>query len=189
MTALFSINFRREAFLRERAKVRRRAGLLGLWLAYFGALAIVLGLYGLNAAVLAARARMIERQVVRLRAGSAAQHEWRPSSAELSEVGARLDEMRRWRDQLQRLPAILPAQARLVSLQYNPDQVSGGDRKLVISGEYRVPPGRDRTTSVMAFVDALSRDSVFSKSYRNIRLVSSRASASGPDAEFVIECR
>ena len=52
MTPVFLINFRREAFRRERAEARRRAIGLGVWLAYFGGLAVLLGLYGLNCAEL-----------------------------------------------------------------------------------------------------------------------------------------
>ena len=190
MSPMFTINFRREAFQRERAKARRRAALLGVWLAYFGALGVVLGLYGLNCDSLRTRTRMMERQVAFLRIGQQEGHDWRPTSTDVAEVEARVTDARRWSGLLARLPGVLPAQARLLSLQYNPEQASGaGERKFVITGEYRVPSGHDRTTSVMAFVNALARDSVFAANYPNVRLVTSRAAESGDGAEFVIECR
>ena len=189
MSTTYTINFRREAFQRERAKMRRRATLLGVWLAYFGALAVILGLYGLNCVVLARRTAMIERQVARLRAAPHSTRDWRPTIADAREVDNRITDTRAWADRLQRLPRILPTQARLTSIQFNPDQVSGDARKLILAGEYRIPAGHDRTTSVMAFVEALARDSVFAASYHNVRLVSTRVAASGDGAEFVIECR
>ena len=42
MNTIFSINFRREAFQRERARTRRRAVNLGLWVLYFGVLGVML---------------------------------------------------------------------------------------------------------------------------------------------------
>jgi hypothetical protein len=78
---------------------------------------------------------------------------------------------------------------RTIALQYNPENISGsGDTKLVITGELRAG-GQDRMQAVMEFVNTLSRDSVFSAGYQNIRLVTTRATATGDGAEFVIECR
>jgi len=51
----FNINFRREAYLQEMAKARRRVIALGVWIAYFGLLGVLLGLYGLNCSSLARR--------------------------------------------------------------------------------------------------------------------------------------
>ncbi len=189
MSTVFSINFRREAYLREQQKTRRRAFSLGLWVLYFGALAVVLGLYGLNFASLARRVRVVERQVQRLRehpAGDA----WRPGRTEATEIERHLEDLRTWRDRLARLPQVLPPNARVRQLLFNPENVSGSsDVRLVIAGELRGGVGQDRVPQVMNIVNSLSRDSVFHASYPNIRLVSTRASSDGTAAEFTIECR
>ena len=189
MSATFTINFRREAFLRERAKARRRAVKLGLWLAYFGALAVVLGLYALNLASLARRTATIERQVERLRSQPLG-GEWRPGQAEADLVARALGDAGRWRDRLDRLSTLLPANARLTEVSFNPDNTSGaGQAKLMLTGELRPGGGGDRMQQVLSFVGTLSRDSLFSRGYSNVRLVTTRASALGEGAEFVIECR
>lgn len=189
MTPTFTINFRREAYLRERARTRRRAVQLGLWLAYFGALAVVLGLYALNTASLARRTAMLERQVEHLRRQPAG-GDWRPGTAEADLVKRALDDGGRWRDRLDRLATLLPANARLTDVDFNPEQASGGGRpKLLVTGELRPGGGGDRMQQVLAFVGTLSRDSLFSAGYANVRLVTTRASSSGEGAEFVIECR
>jgi hypothetical protein len=188
VSTTFTINFRRELFQRERAKARRRAVRLGLWLAYFGALAVVLGLYALNAASLARRASMLERQVERLRSQPAGS-EWRPGQLEADRVSRALRDPGRWRDRLARLAAIMPANARLTDVKFNPDNTSGTTAKLVLTGELRPGGDGDRMQQVLSFVGALSHDSLFSACYSNVRLVTTRASASGEGAEFVIECR
>ena len=48
MSVLFTINFHREAYQRELARARRRVILLGVWVAYFGVIGVVMGLYGRN---------------------------------------------------------------------------------------------------------------------------------------------
>ena len=189
MSALFQINFRREAYQRELARARQRVVSIGLWFTYFGVLGVILGLYGLNCASLAQRTRMQERQAARMKTLRDAGQEWRPSSADLAAIEARVTDARQWRDKLARLPEILPPRATLTSFQFNPDGVSGGVVKLVIVGRMRVDPGADRMASVMGFVNALARDSVYSHSYANVRLVTTRALESGDGAEFVVECR
>lgn len=190
MSPLYTINFRREAYQRELARARVRAARLGLWVLYFGAIGVVLGLYGLNCASLEQRTRMIERQVARLRQQPAGGAEWHPGQAEADFVTRRLQSPRRWRERLVRLPQVLPGNARLTSLQYNPDNVAGaGEPKLVIGGVMRSGSGQDRMQQVMSFVNTLSRDSVFAAGYNNIRLVTTRAASTGDGAEFVIECR
>jgi hypothetical protein len=189
MNIVFAINFRREAYQRELAKTRRRALQLGLWVLYFGGLGVVLGLYGLNSVSLAQRTARIERQAERmLRHPGAA--DWRPGRVEAVEIERHLRSTRQWRARLGRLPELLPVHARLQSLEFNPDNVSGAaDVKLVIAGEIRGAGGQDRLQQVMALSRALSRDSVFAAGFHNVRLVTTRTS-SGPDgAEFVIECR
>lgn len=188
MTPTFTINFRREVFLRERARARRRAVKLGLWLGYFGALAIVLGLYALNTASLARRTTQVERQVERLRSQPSG-GDWRPGQAEAELVARTLGDAGRWRDRLDRLAALMPPNARLTDVDYNPDGASGSARsKLLLTGELR-QGGGDRMQQVLSFVATLSRDSLFAAGYPNVRLVTTRASASGEGAEFVIECR
>lgn len=189
MSPTFTINFRREAYLRERAKARRRAVKLGLWLAYFGALGVVLGLFALNTASLARRTALLERQVERLRSQPAA-GEWRPGPDEAGVVSRTLVDAGRWRDRLARLAQLLPANSRLTDVQFNPDNSSGAAAaKLVLTGELRPTGGGDRMQQVLSFVGTLSRDSLFSAGYSNVRLVTTRAASSGEGAEFVIECR
>lgn len=189
MNATFTINFRREVFQRERARARRRAVRLGIWLAYFGALSIVLGLYALNTVSLARRTASLERQVERLRSQPSG-GDWRPDQAEADFVARTLGDTGRWRDRLDRLAQLMPGNARLTDVSFNPDNVSGSDRaKLLLTGELRPGAGGDRMQQVLAFVGTLSRDSLFASGYSNVRLVTTRAAASGEGAEFVIECR
>ena len=188
MSTIFTINFRREAYLRERAKAKRRAVSLGLWLTYFGALAIVLGLYALNASSLLRRTSMLERQVERLRSRPAGA-DWRPGAPEASLLARAVSDAGRWRDRLNRLATLVPPNARVTDVQYNPDNTSGTQAKLVLTGELRPTGGGDRMQQVLSFVGVLSRDSTFASGYTNVRLVTTRASESGESAEFVIECR
>jgi hypothetical protein len=189
MNTVFAINFRREAFKREQAKTRRRAVVLGLWVLYFGGLGVVLGLYGLNVSALSQRVAIVEHQIQRLRQRPSGET-WRPGQEEANAIARHLREPRQWRDRLARLPFVLPANARLRSVELNPDNVSGNtDVKLVITGELRAGAGQDRVQQVMGFVNQLSRDSVFAAGYHNIRLVSTRALSEGEGAEFVVECR
>lgn len=190
MNTPYTINFRREAFLLEVAKARRRAFRLGLWLSYCGALGILMGLYGINLASMVKRVAVVERQVERLRQRPAAEDNWRPSPAEVTEIVRLLGDTRRWRDRLARLPVVLPPNAILSSLQLNPESASGNtDPKLIVSGEMRGGAGEGRVQQVMSFVNVLSHDSTFASGYRNIRLVTTRATTNGDGAEFVIECR
>lgn len=189
MSTIFAINFRREAFQRERAKTRRRAIVLGLWVAYFGALGVLFGLYGLNLSSISRRIALVERQTDRMRhLGQSG--DWHPGSQEAAEVERHVRNPRIWRDRLARLPQMLPPNARLSSLQFNPEN-SGGttDSKLVITGVMRSGAGGDRIQQVMTFVNTISRDSVFSADYPHIRLVTTRAVSGSDGAEFVIECR
>lgn len=190
MSAPFAINFRREAYLKEVARARRRVVSLGLWLTYFGLIGVLFGLYGLNCASLAARTRALERQVARLAQTRSAGTTWQPGRAEAAEVEQRVVDLRQWRDRLTRLAVILPAHARLTNLQFNPEGQSGGESKLVLTGRMRPAPGIDEVQGVMAFVTALGADSVFSRSYRNVRLVATRAlTEAAGGTEFIVECR
>lgn len=189
MNTVFAINFRREAFQREQAKTRRRAMVLGLWVLYFGALGIALGLYGLNASALGQRVRIVERQVERLRQRPSGET-WRPGQAESNAIAQHLRDPRNWRDRLARLPQVLPANARLRSLEFNPENVSGNsDVKLVITAELRGGSGEVRVQQVTSFVNLLSRDSVFAAGFANVVHVSTHALAEGDGHAFVVECR
>jgi len=192
VSTLFTINFRREAYRREMAHARRRVVLLGVWLAYFGVLAVVLGLYGLNCASLTRRSSQIERQAARMQALQKSHQDWTIGAAELATAEQFHANPRRWRDKLVRLAVLLPPNAVVHSIAVNPDNLPGSDdqHKLVITGELKVPAGQDRMRGVVQLVSALRADSLFASGYQNIRLASSRVSqGSGAVAEFVIECR
>lgn len=190
MSTVFTVNFRREAYQRELARARRRVFMLGMWLAYFGAIGVLVGLYGLNCVALQRRSGQFERQTTRLRALQATNAEWHPGPGDIGQVERCVRNPRTWRERLLHLPRVLPSNARITALAHNPENASGADGKLVISGQVRLAPGEDRVRSVMQFVTALSRDSVFAAAYPSIRLVSTRAGdASEGSAEFVIECR
>src|SRR5258708_16912150 len=108
MSTPFQINFRREAFRRERAEARRRAVGLGVWLAYFGTLAVLLGLYGLNCSVLGSRTQQLQRQVARqhvLNRGGAA---WVPSGNDAPSLEPWVADAAPWPDPPRRLPRLLP---------------------------------------------------------------------------------
>lgn len=191
MTPLFTINFRREAYLKEVARARRRVIALGLWVAYFGVLTVVLGLYGLNCAAMTRRVHQIERQARALRQAQGAQA-WRVSQTELGTVERYVESPALWRDRLGRLAVLQPPNARLTSIAVNPQNLSGAQdqNKLVIVGELRGIPGQEKMRSIMAFVNQLHADSVFAVGYRNIRLASTRTVEEGGGVtEFVIECR
>ena len=189
MNTLFSINFRREAFRRERAEARRRAMGLGVWLAYFGAIAVLLGLYGLNCAQLDTRTRQLQRQVARQRAAHRGAAEWIATPAEAGAVEPWVSDMARWRDLLARLPRVLPPGARLSSVQFNPEEVTGGERKLLLAGVLHGGGQRDRMAGVTDFAGVLAQDSLFAASFHSVRLVSTRSRDGGGDAEFQLECR
>ena len=189
MSTPFQINFRREAFRRERAEARRRAVGLGVWLAYFGTLTVLLGLYGLNCAELGARTRQLQRQIARQHALNHGAAAWVPSADDAATAEPWVADAGRWRDLLGRLPRLLPEGARLTSLQWNPDAVSGGERKLLLIGVLRVDSKRDRMAGVTDIVGVLSRDSLLSAHFRSVRLLSTRTHEGSPDADFQLECK
>lgn len=189
MSTPFQINFRREAFRRERAEARRRAFGLGVWLAYFGTLAVLLGLYGLNCAELGSRTRQLQRQITRQRVLNHGAAEWAASASDAATVEPWVVDAGRWRDLLGRLPRLLPAGARLTSLQWNPDDVSGGERKLLLNGVLRVDSKLDRMAGVTDIVGAISGDSLFAAHFHSVRLLSTRTHEGSPDADFQLECR
>ncbi len=192
MTPVFLINFRREAYRREAAKARRRVTLLGLWVAYFGAIVVVLGLYGLNCTVVARRAGQVERQAQRLRQMQGAATTTRLSAEDVAQIERYLRSPGRWRDRLTRIAALLPPGVRLTSMSVNPQGLEGAANAdlLIITGILRVPVGVDRMRSVMDLESRLRSDSAFVAGYSKVRLTSTRIFGGGdPSTEFTIECR
>ena len=192
MSPLFEINFRREAWRRQRARARNRVIALGVWVTYFGVLAVVLGLYGLNCAVLDRRVERLEAQAARVRASRLVPERLQIGAAELTQVEKMAANPRRWRDRLARLGTLLPANVALTSVALNPDNVPSAaeQSKLVITGVLKSGASGDRMAGVMQLVSMLHGDSTFATGYQSIRLVRSSLSADTPPAtEFVIECR
>jgi hypothetical protein len=192
MSALFHINFRRESYLREVARARGRVIALGVWVAYFGVMGIVLGLYGLNCASLAQRVARLERQASRARVQAGQHTDWKVTPGQLTEIEHYVTSTSDWRERLARLSAALPINARLRSLALNPDNLSGpGDQnRLVIDGQLKLSPGENGVNGAERIASALRKDPIFASGFRTIRLASTRTSEeSGPVAEFVIECQ
>ena len=192
MTPRFTVNFRRETYLREVRRTRRRLVALGAWVAYFGVLGLLIGLYALNGASLTHRIDQVERQAAHFRRVPGAPASLSLSEAELGQIERCLANPAQWRDRLVRLATILPPNARLTWVAVNPQNMSNAaeQNRLVIAGELRPAKGQDRMQGVMKIVSALHDDSVFAAGYRNIKLTSTRAAeGSGANAEFVIECR
>ena len=190
MNPVFTINFRREVYRRELARQRRRVVLIGAWVTYFGTLALMLGLYGINCASLTQRARRIEFQAKQLQEAQGTNTDLTLSASQLAEVQRVYGSPARWRDKLSRLSSLLPPNVQLLSLSVNPDNLTGAtDRNaLEIAGQLR--GGQDRMGAVVALVSMLQRDSTFAAGYQNIRLASSRSSdPTTAITEFVIECR
>ena len=190
MNALFTINFRREAYVKEVSRRRRRIIALGAWVAYFGVLVMLSGLYTLNAASLARRARLLERQTRLIRNTKDPALGAQLGAAELGAVEQYAQSTRHWRDRLERIGSLLPPEARLGGLSVNPQNMSDPESRdaLLLSGELHNAPGQDRMQGVMKVVAALRADSLFSRNYSNIKLASTRITEDG-SAEFQIECR
>lgn len=189
MTTQFQINFRREAFRRERTQARRRVVRISVWLTYFGALGVLLGLYGLNCSALDKRTKQLDRQLARQRTLRQGGSEWTASAVDVATVEPWVADAGRWRDLLGALPRLLPEGARLTGIQFNPDGITGGERKLLLNGVLRVERGTDATAGATDFVAVIARDSLFASQFRSVRLVSTRARDGGPEAEFEVECR
>jgi Tfp pilus assembly protein PilN len=95
----------------------------------------------------------------------------------------------RWRDLLGQLPRLLPEGSRLTHVQFNPDGVTGGERKLLLSGVLRLDAQHESVASVTDFVSLVSRDTLFSRHFKSVRLLSTRASESTNESEFELECK
>ncbi|HTO91062.1 MAG TPA: hypothetical protein VMJ70_08015 [Candidatus Sulfotelmatobacter sp.] len=192
MSPVFTINFRREVYQRELARSRARVIGLGVWLTYFGVIAVIFGLYGLNCAVVANRTKIVERQAAAMKARSAAQVDWSKKAAQMALVERGVADPRLWRQRLERISMVLPPDTRLTSIDFNPGGASGASdwNRLVLSGVVKSPPDQDRMRSVAALVSKLQRDSLLAAHYHSIRLASTRVSdPTGNSADFVIECR
>ena len=192
MTSIFTINFRREVFLRERARTRARLFALGGWLLYFGMLAVVVGLYGLNCASLMKRVGQVERRSARLKATQGSQQDWTVDQAQLAAVERFHTSPARWRDKMLRLSALLPNNVALTRIGVNPENSTkpADQNKLVIAGELRPGPNQDAMRAVVQLVSVLQKDAMFSSGYQTIKLTQSRMTGGGSSAsEFVIECR
>lgn len=192
MSAVFTINFRREAYLREVARARARMIALGIWVAYFGLMSVILGLYAINAAMFTRRVGMIERRAERVAANRTQASDWKFEQGELMLIETAIENPRRWRERLTRLSQILPANVEISSVSLNPQGVSGGPgaNVLQISGRLRTASDADRMRGVMSLISTLQADSVFSRGYQSIKLGStSTPEGSANAAEFTIECR
>lgn len=192
MSPVFLINFRREAYQRELARSRARVISLGAWLSYFGVMVVIFGLYGLNFAAVKSRTRMAERQAQVLRESTDAQTDWSRQSAQLSMIERGVGDARLWRARLERLATALPANAQLISIEFNPKGASGGGdwNRLVLRGQLSVEAGQDRMRGVGTIVNTLRTDSLLSRRFHSIRLASTSISETrGNTAEFAIECR
>jgi len=192
VSELFTINFRRETYLREVARARRRVIALGVWVAYFGVMGIVLGLYGLNCASLVNRVAALERRAERARTQAGQHTEWKVTPAQLNEIEEFVSSPAVWSDRLSHLSAALPINARLRSVALNPDNLSGSvdQNRLVITGQFRLAPAENGVNAAEKIAAALRKDKAFSAGFRTIRLASTRMSEeAGPVAEFVIECQ
>lgn len=188
---VFTINFRREVFVRERARARARLLALGGWLLYFGLLVVVTGLYGLNCASLVRRVEQVERRTARLKTAQGTTHEWTVDQAQLAAVEHFYSNPRRWRDKMLRLSALLPSNVAVSSINVNPENNAGspGPQKLMIAGQLRPLPTQDPMRGVVQLLAVLQKDPVFSSGYQTIKLTQSRIAGSSPSTEFVIECR
>jgi hypothetical protein len=187
---LFTINFRREAYVREQSRRRRRVIALAIWVAYFGVLAVLIGLYGLNGVSLARRSRLIERQTTLIRNTKNGAPWAQLTASDLDQVESYAQSTRRWRDRMERLGMLLPPEAKLSVVTVNPQNKSdrASRNSLVVRGELKNAPGQDRMQGVMKIVSAMRADSVFGRGYNNIRLSSTSINEDGT-AEFEIECR
>jgi len=192
MSSIFRINFRREIFVRERARSRARLVALAGWLFYFGLLGMTVGLYALNCFALTRRARQVEYQTSHLAAAQGAAQDWIVDQEQLAAVERFYVSSHRWRDKMARLSTRLPDNVALTSIAVNPENLpSPADQnKLVITGQLKSVAGQDPMRGVVQLVSVLQRDSVFAAGYETIKLSQSHVTG-GTSAmtEFVIECR
>lgn len=192
MSAHFTINFRREAYQREGARMRRRMGTLGIWVTYFGVVAVVSGLFVLNGLALHRRVKDLEERIALFESDRSMLQPWDVPAGELPRIEAFVRNPRLWHARLARLAALTPPNVMLTSLAVNPQNLSGPEHEneLWITGTLHPRPGEDRMQRIMGYVAALHGDPGFSAGYSTVRLTQSEAET-GPsgDAEFTIQCR
>jgi len=192
VSALFTINFRREVHQREHERAQRRMFSLAIWVAYFGAVALLMGLYALNLRALQRKVVVAETRVSKMRANGTLPERLTVGTAELMQVERSLMNPVRWRQRMTHLATALPPNAQLTSVAVNPDNLSSDvdQNRLVVVGRMRSTPGRDGLVGVMQLVAALQSDSVFATGYQSIKLVkSSVVSDPVSTTDFTIECR
>lgn len=192
MTSLFTINFRREVHQREHELAQRRMLSLALWVAYFGAVALLLGLYALNLRALQRKVVVAETRVSKMRANGTLPERLTVGTPELAQVERALMNPVRWRQRMTHLATVLPPNALLTSVTVNPDNLSGDvdQNRLVVVGRMRSTPGQDGLGGVMQLVSSLQSDSAFAAGYQSIKLVKSSVSSDPVSTtDFTIECR
>jgi hypothetical protein len=192
MPPYFQINFRREAFKRERERSRRRLLAIAMWATYFGVTALLIGLYVLNLQTVAMRADALERQVRLARHDSTRSAAWQPGANEADFVRSQRQSTRLLSRRLDRLARLLPPNAALTSVAENPNNLPDPSARnlLVITGTMRTTSGEGGMRAVVQCVSTLSSDSVFARGFSSIVLASSQATEKGPPAiQFVVECR
>ena len=189
MTPQFTINFRREVYQREQARARARVIMLGVWVAYFGVMALILGLYFLNAATYARRTELVERQAKRAEEQKGTTTDWQLGNEDIGALTMHARSLSLHRGVMQRIGQLLPTNVRLGTLAWNSDNPAGASaQKLVLTGTLRPEGAQDRMRQVVGLVSTLSADSTISGMFKNVRLASTNSSE-GTDVEFVIECQ
>jgi hypothetical protein len=192
MSTHFTINFRREAYQRELARVRRRVTALGIWVSYFGVVAVITGLFVLNGMALQRRVRDLESRIKQSESARATLQPWDLPAAEMQRVETFVRNPRQWHTRLARLAALTPPNVAVTAVEVNANNLPGHehDNDLVIIGTLRPRLGEDRMQGIMSFVAALHGDRGFATGYSTVKLTQSQAEG-GPnaDASFTIECR
>ena len=192
MSTHFTINFRREAYRRELARVRRRVTALGIWVSYFGVVAVITGLFVLNGMALQRRVHDLQGRIRQFESARATLQPWDLPAAELERVDTFVRNPRQWHVRLARLAALTPPNVVVTALEVNPNNLQGHehDNEMVIMGTLRPRAGEDRMQGIMSFVAALHGDRGFATGYSTVKLTQSQAEGgSSADASFTIECR
>lgn len=192
MSPQFTINFRREAYQRELARVRRRIAALGVWVTYFGVIAVMAGLFVMNGVALQRRVKELEVRIAQFESDRSILQPWDVPGGELPRIEAFVRNPRDWSARLARLAALTPPNVMLTSLAVNPDNLTGREHEneLRIAGRLHPRPSEDSMQAIVAYVAALHGDPRFAGGYSTVRLVQSQAeSGPGGDAEFTIQCR
>jgi hypothetical protein len=192
MSPQFTINFRREAYRRELARARRRIARLGVWVTYFGLIALMAGLFVLDGLSLQRRVKELEVRIAQFESDRSRLQSLDVPAGELPHVAAFVRNPRDWAARLSRLAALTPPNVMLTTLAVNPDNLTGGENEneLHIVGRLHPRAEQDAMQAIVAYVASLHDDPRFSSGYSTVHLVQSQAeSGPGGDAEFTIQCR